>query len=322
MPDTIVPTEKATLEAAEKYYNVSLPCCVVIPCYNEAGRLPLAEFAQFLTSGKDAEISFLFVNDGSSDTTLTILRQLTERFPERVDVLDLQPNGGKAEAVRRGMLSVIAEGRASVTGFWDADLATPLYEIRSMLNIMTPNPGLELVFGSRVMLLGREIRRQALRHYLGRGFATAVSQLLDLPIYDSQCGAKLFRITPDLNEVLREPFQSRWIFDVEILTRFLSLFGGDLELTRKRIYEWPLSEWTDVAGSKVHPTDFFRAFGELASIYRSYRRGLRSRKPSTEAPARTVEMGGDAPIAGLAAAAAAASVADASALVSADSSEP
>lgn len=242
-------------------------CTVVIPCYNEAGRFPLADFHLFLADETCSNIHLLFVNDGSTDSTLGLLHDLCARFPGRAACIDQQPNRGKAEAVRRGMLHAMAGGESGFTGFWDADLATPLQQIPALLAALQGNPRLTMVFGARVKLLGRNIQRRLLRHYLGRCFATTVSLLLRLPIYDTQCGAKLFRITPELRQVLAEPFDSRWIFDVEILARFLALHKGDRHPLRNEIYEYPLPVWTDVAGSKVGSLDFFRAFGELAAIY-------------------------------------------------------
>lgn len=245
-------------------------CTVVIPCYNEASRFRAEAFEQFLSSGENAGVRFLFVNDGSRDATLAVLTAFRDRFPGRVAVLDQQPNQGKAEAVRNGMLHVIASGGAGITGFWDADLATPLDQITDFLKLLTERRNLTMVFGARVRLLGRAIQRQQLRHYLGRCFATVVSVLLKLPIYDTQCGAKLFRITPELKQALAQPFHSRWIFDVEILARYLQADGGDSRRLGNEIYEFPLPVWTDVAGSKVGSMDFLRAFGELAVIYRRH----------------------------------------------------
>ena len=243
-------------------------CTVVVPCYNEALRLRVDAFEQFLRDPRNTMISLLFVNDGSRDETLSILENLQAKFPARVFVLDQQPNRGKAEAVRNGMLHAIASGNARITGFWDADLATPLAQIHDMLDLMTADGNLNLVFGARVRLLGHAIHRQPLRHYLGRCFATAVSLLLKVPIYDTQCGAKLFRVTGDLEQVLSKPFLSRWIFDVEILARFLAVHNNDPVSLETEICEYPLPEWTDVAGSKVSSLDFFKAVGELATIYR------------------------------------------------------
>ena len=243
-------------------------CTVVVPCYNEEQRLNTAAFAAFLEQGYP--IRFLFVNDGSRDKTLEVLQALRSRYPAQVHVLDKQPNGGKAEAVRVGMLHAVALGGAEYTGFWDADLATPLSLIPELLAKLEERPEIQMVFGARVRLLGRNIQRQALRHYLGRVFATVASTVLRLPIYDTQCGAKLFRVTADLEKILQQPFRSRWIFDVEILARFLALHQGQPGTVERAIYEYPLPAWTDVAGSKVKSTDFLKAFGELITIYRAY----------------------------------------------------
>lgn len=242
-------------------------CTIVIPCYNEQHRLRIDAFEHFLRHHQHTNIHLLFVNDGSTDHTLAMLRQFCARFPDRAACLDQQPNRGKAEAVRRGMLHVITNGQSAFTGFWDADLATPLEQIPDLLACLDQNPRLNMVFGARVKLLGRNIQRRLLRHYLGRFFATTVSLLLQLPIYDTQCGAKLFRISPELTQVLAQPFHSRWIFDVEILARFLALRKDGQHSLRNEIYEYPLPTWTDVAGSKVGALDFFRAFAELAAIY-------------------------------------------------------
>lgn len=257
------------LDLIENISCVPVPgsCTVVIPCYNEERRLRLDAFERYLSDPATSSIHLLFVNDGSTDQTLGMLRNFCARFPERTSVLDQQPNRGKAEAVRNGMLHVIASGSAEFTGFWDADLATPLDQIADLLGMIASHPRIQMIFGARVRLLGREIHRRAVRHYLGRCFATTASLLLRLPIYDTQCGAKLFRVTPELQHVLAKPFSSRWIFDVEILARFLERRHKNTQILREEIYEFPLPVWTDVAGSKVGSLDFVRAFAELANIY-------------------------------------------------------
>src|SRR5262249_50747242 len=103
------------------------------------------------------------------------------------------------------------------------------------------------------------------RHYLGRVFATAASLVLALPIYDTQCGAKLMRSSPPMRALFALPFCSRWIFDVELLARYLASFG-----TQRGLYELPLRRWTDVGDSRVRARDFVRAGVDMAAIYRDY----------------------------------------------------
>jgi dolichyl-phosphate beta-glucosyltransferase len=247
-------------------------CTLVVPCYNEAARLQPDRFLSFLTAETTKviarDIRFLFVNDGSRDDTLAVLRTLEASAPGLIRVLDRQPNAGKGEAVRAGMLQAIA-GSAFV-GFWDADLATPLHAIPFLRDILERDPSLEMVFGSRVALLGHRITRNPLRHYVGRVFATVVSATLRVPIYDSQCGAKLFRVTPSLSQVLAQPFQSRWIFDVEILARFLALHRSETGYCDRAIFETPLDEWTEIPGSKVSPADFIKSLWEVFRIRARY----------------------------------------------------
>ena len=81
-------------------------------------------------------------------------------------------------------------------GYFDADLATPPGELLRMLDLLERRPDLSFVLASRVALLGRRITRRARRHYLGRVFATFASIFLQIPVYDTQCGAKVFRASP------------------------------------------------------------------------------------------------------------------------------
>lgn len=245
-----------------------MTCTIVVPCYNEAARLDVDRFRQFLA--QPSGIHLILVNDGSTDATLTVLRKLEAALPDRVEVLDQKCNGGKGEAVRAGILHAL-DGSSGVVGFWDADLATPLTAIADLLAPLAANPKVQMVFGSRVKLMGRDIERKPSRHYLGRVFATTVSVLLQLPIYDTQCGAKLFRANQETRALFSESFHSRWIFDVEILARFIQGRRGDMASVQNSIYEFPLFAWRDVGGSKVRPKDFLRAFVDLIGIRRRYR---------------------------------------------------
>src|SRR6185437_8820913 len=166
---------------------------LVVPCFNEEERLDPAAFVAARVEGVALEL--VFVDDGSTDGTRGVLEALRARHPDRVRVVAQPVNGGKAEAVRRGVLDAF-ERRPDAVGFWDADLATPLSELPLLVQVLQERPEVEIVFGSRVKLMGRRIERRPWRHYLGRIFATAASVALTLPVYDTQCGAKLFRATP------------------------------------------------------------------------------------------------------------------------------
>jgi len=240
---------------------------LVVPCYNEEQRLDVEAFRRF--AAPDHDIEFLFVNDGSGDGTLRLLESMRDREPGRFSVLNLDSNSGKAEAVRRGVLEAL-ERKPDFTGFWDADLATPLSEVTNFMGIFDTRPQIQMVFGARVRLLGRDISRNPKRHYVGRVGATLISSSLGLAVYDTQCGAKLFRASDDVRSIFATPFLSRWIFDVEIIARFIQLRGR--EVVARSIFEFPVLQWHDVKGSKVKSQDFIRALRDLWKIRRAYRK--------------------------------------------------
>lgn len=245
---------------------VTSSICLVVPCYNEAQRINTGVFREF--AARSNSIHLVLVDDGSSDSTLAVLTDLRRGLEERISVVACPENRGKAEAVRAGILHALSHESCQVFGYWDADLATPLESVFRLGSVLEEYPRVNLVFGSRVKLCGRHIHRRAMRHYLGRVFATVVSIVLDLAIYDTQCGAKLFRTTDQIRAVFAEPFLSRWIFDVEILARLLAKSSPvDVEA---QTYEYPLEGWEDVSGSKLRPGDFLRAMVDIVRIKRRY----------------------------------------------------
>ena len=245
---------------------------IVIPCYNEALRIQQNEFIQCCDSFN--QMSFIFVNDDSKDNTGEILTKLKNIKPEQISVINLSKNSGKAEAVRQGMLTALHDNFDYI-GYWDADLSTSLSHIKSFVDALEKSTYLDIVMGSRVQLLGRSISRRAHRHYVGRIFATWASIMLHLPVYDTQCGAKLFRNSPLLHQILEEQFKTSWIFDVEILARYISkCHYTRQEILAGKIIEYPLDSWSDISGSKIKLKDFFKISLELFRFWYYYHKDL------------------------------------------------
>jgi glycosyltransferase involved in cell wall biosynthesis len=237
---------------------------LIVPCYNEERRLNRAAFTEFAQRGV---CRLLLVDDGSTDDTARMLATIAAAAPATTAVLALSTNRGKAEAVRQGLLAAL-RGEPEIVGYADADLSTPLGELERLLQLAQQGQH-SVVMGSRVALLGSHIERSRARHYLGRVFATAASLLLDLPVYDTQCGAKFFRASDALRAALDTPFHSAWAFDVELLGRLLIGAPGLAPLRVEEFVEIPLGQWCDVRGSRMNPLDMLHAGFELALIGRA-----------------------------------------------------
>ena len=245
---------------------------VVVPCYNEATRWS-ADYWQsvFAVPG----VRWLFVDDGSTDLTGTILED-TAALGDAT-VLHLKPNGGKAEAVRRGLLAVLDTVPAPTgVGYMDADGAFNADDIADMARVfderVTPESGFTAVWSSRVALAGRNIRRSTSRHYIGRIVATVVSVgQAEIP-YDTQSGLKVFSPTPTLRECLASPFRTRWLFELELLTRWQAVAGSEM-----RIWEEPLNYWHDVPGSKIRGKESLRILREIAVVKQEQAKARRPR---------------------------------------------
>jgi dolichyl-phosphate beta-glucosyltransferase len=245
---------------------------IVVPCFDEAARFDVDAFVTLATAVE----AVWFVDDGSRDGTTELLDRVASLAPGRAHVRRLGANRGKAEAVRAGMLAALADDVGiDVVGYLDADLATPVSEMLRLVEMITAEPALDVVLGSRVGLLGHAVERRMSRHYVGRLYATAASVALGVPVYDTQCGAKLFRDSPALRAALARSFPDRWSFDVELLARLLYPDPGVDAVGADAIVEVPLRAWRDVGGSKLDPLGSFRATLALAGVRRRIRRRTR-----------------------------------------------
>lgn len=237
--------------------------CIVVPCFNESNRLELSVFDAFIKN--NLTIDFLFVNDGSSDNTLELLQKFKSDKQTRVEVLNLTKNSGKAEAVRQGVLEVCKNKEYEYVGFWDADLATPLSEIINFLR-QIENETIKIAIGSRMKRLGANVERKFVRHIMGRVFSTFSSIILKLPVYDTQCGAKLFH--SDLVHLFEDKFITSWLFDIELLARYRNKFG--VSATMIQVLEVPVNEWIEKGDSRLKLKHMLKVPFELINISRKY----------------------------------------------------
>lgn len=182
---------------------------IVIPAYNEAGRLPrtlrsLHAFAERFPH----RIDLLVVDDGSQDGTGDAARSETLAFPLRL--LQNDRNQGKGYSVRRGML----EARGDLVFFCDADGSTPFSEIPRFLDELRFH---HLVIGSRAKRGARLLRKQPLARSLGGRLLNLFVQAFLLPgIWDTQCGFKGFR-QEAVKPIFRRAKIDGFGFDLEAL---------------------------------------------------------------------------------------------------------
>lgn len=232
------------------------PVTLIIPCKDEAGRLEQSVILEAIE--KNPALSLLFVNDGSRDGTTAILAHLAHASPA-IAAIHLPRNVGKAEAVRAGVKRLLAEGGEGLIGFWDADLATPLEDVERFVAVFERDPTTEMVIGSRWPHLGASVERSGFRDFTGQIMKFLIRHVLRAPVYDTQCGAKVF--TRKLaREVFASPFLSPWLFDVEMFRRL-----GKRRILRG-VKELPLDCWRDIAGSKMTLGGALRSVLDLVRI--------------------------------------------------------
>ncbi len=275
--NSIKPDDAAVVFFAPHRFQTEL--ALVMPCYNEANRLDAEKILDFMRCHPSFHL--ILVNDGSKDTTLDVLISMSSALPHQVTVIDLPVNGGKAEAVRQGLLHALTTG-APLVAYWDADLATPLEALDDFSRVAKRHPEITVMFGSRRQLLGHRIRRTLVRKVISRACSTMARMALGLAIADTQCGAKLLRANDALHHAVATPFTAGWLFDVELFARVRraskQATGG--------FYEFPLPQWDEIPGSKVSGGAVVKSGIRMLGLIAEYRLGLGAKTKTTPVAAK------------------------------------
>jgi dolichyl-phosphate beta-glucosyltransferase len=186
---------------------------VVIPAYNEAGRLPdaLALLAGGL-DGQGPSFELILVDDGSTDGTLEIMRR-AERDQPNVRVVALTPNRGKGRALAEG----VKVSRGDLVLISDTDFSTPIQELGKLCAAL--EAGADVAIASRALRGSTiEVSQPVHRVLMGKTFNLMVQALVLPGIWDTQCGFKLFR-GPVARELFGQLRTEGFAFDVEVLYR-------------------------------------------------------------------------------------------------------
>ncbi len=250
---------------------------IVVPCYNEADRLDLESFHEFLAEHKNYTVCF--VNDGSSDSTLKMLKTFQAGRESRVHVYDAPRNNGKAEAIRSGVNYMLQNTNAKNIGFMDADLATGFEDYENLVHSLDDDLDEGgMVIGSRTRVNTATIQRTPFRSASSNIFNKIIQWIIGLKINDTQCGAKVFT-RHTANTLFQKAFISKWLFDIELLMRMRNKYGKKSML--KKFKEVSLKKWTEVEGSKITLKDAFQFPIQLIKIALNYNfKPLFSTKPS------------------------------------------
>ena len=102
---------------------------IVVPCYNEEESLPIfyEEVSSVAKDMKSVDFEFLFINDGSRDNTLNILRDLAKK-DKRVRYISFSRNFGKEGGMYAGLSNVTGD----YVAIMDADMQDPPSMIKEM----------------------------------------------------------------------------------------------------------------------------------------------------------------------------------------------
>ena len=245
-----------------------LNTCIIIPCYNEYNRISINEFLTFLDA--NLEYYFLFIDDGSTDNTFSLLKELCAKN-DRSCCYRLNENIGKAEAVRYGIQKAKEINTFDYYGYFDADLAIPLKELNKLYFQLKESNKIGFCYSSKNANFSNEISQKYKRFLVGRILSKMVKWSLKIDVYDTQCGCKI--MTKEVCEIsFNEKFISTWLFDIEIFWRLIIVYGR--HYIKTNTVEIPLKKLYNTGSSKVSIKDLINLPIEFYRIHQYYKKRI------------------------------------------------
>ena len=229
---------------------------MIVPCFNEEKRINLDYWNKL---AEIPNVNWIFVNDGSSDGTESLLKEI-----KNSSVINLDSNSGKAEAIRKGILETFNKNQSEIFqfGYLDADSAFEIEDVKNVIKLsFSKESTYDSYWGSRVALSGRNIARNNLRHILSRILITIFGYRIGNLPYDPQTGFKVFKFNNEQMAIFDKNFKTKWFVDLEILLRFKALNGKEM-----KTWEEPVNTWKDIEGSKIRGLEIITVFRDLIKI--------------------------------------------------------
>ena len=230
---------------------------IIYPVYNEEKRLrkTFLDIIKFEKSNKFLKKEYIFVNDGSSDHTLSVIKKEFKNNKNiKVKLISYSKNMGKGHALKRGVQ--IAKNDWVLTT--DADCSVSNFQLIKWIQKKYLDQNNLIYFGSRNHPLSI-VKKKTLRKIVGIIFKFTIRFFFNIKISDTQCGFKLYKLNT-ARKIFRKLSINDYMHDIEIcvIAKKLNIKIKDLPL-----------KWTHVDQSKINfICDFFNVAFSLIKISR------------------------------------------------------
>jgi len=211
---------------------------IAIPAYNEEKRLPekLRPYISYLEK-YFPDYELILVNDGSTDNTLSVLKELAARN-SKITIVDSRKNRGRGFGMKAGVMAASGDYILET----DADLPVSPDHLQIFVDFLDKNPNYDFVIGSREHPDANFVIKQSfMRMFAGKVFHKIFQIFFGSQFKDVMCGFKMFR-----RDVAKDIF--KYVYDEKFLAAGEIIFVANK--FGYKIKELPVA-WADGRGSKV-----------------------------------------------------------------------